>query len=158
MWKTEPSGYQMNIQFRCPLGSPKCPPESVCHLWVPNVPVLDIHVCMAGVVVVNSYQWLKKWNHISEMWRGYEDLRRRYPVNIHTQVAKSSVSLSASDETAQASTLHSVACPRQRALTTAVNPHRPVVVSRRLLHQSVVFLEGKRCSPALRFSPGASPF
>ena len=31
------------------------------------------------VVVINSYQWVKKWNHISKIWRRYEDFKRQYP-------------------------------------------------------------------------------
>ena len=32
------------------------------------------------VVAIDSYQQVKKWNHISKIWRRYEDFKRQYPI------------------------------------------------------------------------------
>ena len=54
-------------------------PKKKKHLWGPNVSVFQIQIYMAHGSS-QCYLWVKKWNHISKIWRGYEDFKRRYPI------------------------------------------------------------------------------
>ena len=80
---TEIMGSKVKNQFRCPLGAPKYSDTGFSPLlWDPDDSLFEIQVWwrMAGNSYRNSYQCVKKWNHISKIRRRYEDSKRQSPI------------------------------------------------------------------------------